>query len=222
MFRDTTPIFEFYAPRALGGMPVQITQSWFMLLGLLLLLFMDGPDPVYSVIYITVLLGSILLHELGHAWGAHIQGIPVKRVVLHGAGGFCQATRSTSAYEDELYVGMGPIVTIALWAISGLLIWTPVPYEVYEVLWAINYINGFLALFNLLPVMPLDGGRIFHLILRRLFPSQTAARIAGGVGLFLALAWLPLMAVAFTYMGFILLFFPPIAVHWQMLRGATA
>jgi stage IV sporulation protein FB len=80
-------------------------------------------------------------------------------------------------------------------------------------------LNLFLALFNLLPLMPLDGGRLVHLGLLRLMPPRPALRVAGFIGLIGTLLWLPLMLIVFLFSGFILLFFPNLALHWRMFRG---
>ena len=65
----------------------------------------------------------IFLHELGHAWGCQVQGIPVRRIVLHGGGGFCEHTRSGTRTEQELIIAMGPLVNLALWALGSLVTW---------------------------------------------------------------------------------------------------
>jgi stage IV sporulation protein FB len=78
--------------------------------------------------------------------------------------------------------------------------------------------NLFLALFNLLPVHPLDGGKLFQLALMRALPTRTAIRISGGVGLVLAVLWLPGMLWLYFNVGLVLFFFPPIKAHFDMAR----
>ncbi|MGI9367890.1 MAG: site-2 protease family protein [Ruegeria sp.] len=180
-------------------------------------------DPVslpYALGVVAIMLTSILLHELGHAWGCLVQGIRVNRVVLYGGGGFCEHRRSTSSYEDELIVAMGPIVNLTVWAVCSLvhpLISSP------DIAWAFSVaadLNLWLAPFNLLPLMLLDGGRLFHAILHRFLPPRTATRITGFVGLFGVLFWIPLMYFSYYSFGFVFLFFPPLMRHWNMLRHA--
>ncbi len=216
MFNEN-PIFEFRGP---WGVPVQIGPSLILLI-LVFVSFDRGAEAFYySAIYFGVLVGSIFLHEFGHAWGCLVQGVPVRRVMIFGGGGFCERARSSTAHQDELIVAMGPIVNLVLWAVASL----AVPYAAGDLAWVLAVIarlNLFLALFNLIPVMPLDGGKLFHLLMLRLMPSRLATQVAGGVGLVFAVLWIPLMYVAWMQMGFVLLFFPPVMIHWRMLTQQT-
>lgn len=217
MFRDTNPIFEFRGP---WGVPVQIGAS-IILLPLILIDFGAGARALaFDVMFVAILLGSIYLHELGHAWGCLIQGVPVKRIMLYGGGGFCERTRSASRYEQELIVAMGPIVTIVLWAVAGLIAPMISDPETRWVFQMIAWVNGFLAILNLLPVHPLDGGKLFELILHRVISPVTATTISACVGLLFAVVWVPMMLYGFMTFGFILFFLPSVRMHWQMLRQA--
>ena len=83
-------------------------------------------DFAFDLMFFAILIGSIYLHELGHAWGCLIQGVPVRRVMIYGGGGFCEPTRSSTRYEQELIVAMGPIVNLLenefhdAWAHAGI------------------------------------------------------------------------------------------------------
>ena len=215
MFSDTNPIYEFRGP---FGVPVQIGSSIIMLV-LIFVSFSGTPRELfYDLVFVALLVGSIFLHELGHAWGSLIQGVPVRRIMLHGGGGFCERTRSATRHERELIVAMGPIVNLTLWAVASLML-PLLPYgNLYWVLETLAWINIFLAVFNLLPVMPLDGGKLFELFLARLLPADLAIRVAGGVGLCLAILWIPMMLFSYLTIGIVLFFFPPIMLHWKMLR----
>ena len=46
--------------------------------------------------FLAMVVGSIFLHEMGHAWGCLVQGIPVTRIVMYGGGGLCERSRSAS------------------------------------------------------------------------------------------------------------------------------
>ena len=61
-------------------------------------------DPGMWVVLIGMWCIAKALHEMGHAWGALVQGVPVRRIMLHGGGGFCERARSATAREDELIV----------------------------------------------------------------------------------------------------------------------
>lgn len=213
MFGNDTPIFSFTGP---WGIPVQIGGT-IILLPLIFVSF-GGATPVYDLIFVALLIGSIFLHELGHAWGCRMQGVPVRRIMLHGGGGFCEQSRSASYHEQEFIVAMGPIVNLAIWALASL----AAPYFTdpitFWLLYALAQMNLFLALFNMLPVHPLDGGKLFQLVLLRLVSAPAATRISGGVGLIMALLWLPGMVWLYFNVGLVLFFFPPVRLHLDMFR----
>jgi len=212
------PILRFHGP---WGVPVEVNAS-ILLLPLLLVDFGGtSRDFAFDAMFILILVGSIYLHELGHAWGCLIQGVPVKRVVLHCGGGFCERTRSATRYEQELIVAMGPIVTLTLWAGAGLIAPFISDPETAWVFWTISSLNGFLALLNLLPVNPLDGGKLFSLMMHRVCRPRLAVMISAGVGLICALLWVPMTVYGFVQFGFILFFLPSVALHWRMLKGAA-
>ncbi|SMR70729.1 Peptidase family M50 [Aliiroseovarius halocynthiae] len=208
-------IFEHRGP---FGIVVEFRQSVLFLLGLILFLSFDSTNLVGSLAWPAILIGSVYLHEIGHAWGCKVQGIPIREVVIHGGGGYCLPGRSMSRREDELVTAMGPIVNLALWAMSSLALDMVQSGDIAYVLYLVAQINLFLAIFNLFPMMPLDGGRLFQLILARFTHPTLATRIAGGVGLIACGLWAAFLILGITSGGFILLFFPQFGVHWRMLR----
>jgi Zn-dependent protease len=165
-----------------------------------------------------MLIGSIFLHEVGHAWGCKVQGVPVRRIMIHGGGGFCEHARSPSYEQQELIVAMGPIVNLVIWALASLAAPMMAPGIAQWAVFWLAWINLFLALFNLLPVHPLDGGKLFQLFLLRFLPAGTATRISGGIGLIIAVLWIPGMVWLYFNIGLVLFFFPPVRMHLQMLR----
>ncbi|MGR3289958.1 MAG: site-2 protease family protein, partial [Paracoccaceae bacterium] len=151
---------------------------------------------LYDFIFFGLLMGSVFLHELGHAWGCLIQGVPVRCIKLNGIGGACERNQSVTCYEHELIVAMGPIVNLAIWAVASLI----APYvPAGNISWTLEilaYVNLLLALFNLVPVMPLDGGKLFQLLLVRFMAPQTATRICSRVGPVSAIICIPLILFA--------------------------
>ncbi len=208
-------LFEF---QGLFGFRVQVHRS-IILLVLLFGFFGFAYNPAYALITISVVLGSIYLHEMGHAWACKTYRIPVREVVLYGGGGYVLPGRSLTRREDEFVTAMGPIVNLALWAIASLAL----PYVghglVATIVFQLAWINLFLAIFNLLPMLPLDGGRLSGLVLARIFPQRAATRIAGAFGLLTGVMWLAYAAFSLLLGGgFLLLFLPNLPRHWQMLR----
>lgn len=228
MLQDDNIVFSFYGPM---GVRVDVGQSIVILLGFLV--FLSGGAVIDGLIFGTVLLVSIFLHELGHAWGCTVQGIPVRRIMLHGGGGFCERTRSATPYEEELIVAMGPIVNLAIWAIASLVQWwmwhdfdagppSDFMVEFSYILWTVIWLNMALVIFNMIPVQPLDGGKLFYLFLLRFLPQMSAQRLAGGIGLLLSIAWIPAAIYAYLTFGWILFFIPSVPAHYRMLRGQLA
>ena len=175
MFQTGPTLFSV---KGFFGVRVDVSQSLVILAGLLL--FLAGLSNILWVgILVAMLLTSIYLHELGHAWGCLIQGVPVTRIVLHGGGGFCEHARSASRHQQELIVAMGPLVNLALWALASLLSWwifsSPAmgldAIGSYLMLFA--RLNLALFVFNLIPVQPLDGGKLLQLGLLRFLPAKT-------------------------------------------------
>ncbi|MEL6641623.1 MAG: site-2 protease family protein [Pseudomonadota bacterium] len=231
MFRDETILYSFEGP---WGVRVDVGQSLIFLMGLLVWFNLNG-DPVFAILAPILLMLAIYLHELGHAWGNIVQGVPVARVMLYGGGGYCQSARSQSAHEAELIVAMGPIVNLALWAICSLTdfwlseYWVTsgtypgdFAWDALYYVWLFGFMNLMLFAFNMIPVQPLDGGKLFHLLLLRLTPPDMAQRITGGVGFVLAIAWIPAMVALLYFQGWVLFFIPSIAAHYRMMRGAAA
>lgn len=215
-------IFRF---RGLLGVPVEIGQT----LAFLILLFLGlslsaGGNIVWLTVVIAMILAAIYLHELGHAWASKIQGVPVRRIVLHGGGGFCEHDHSASAAQDEFIIAMGPLVNLALWAISSLLVewaWSSGlgSGALGHYLWLFGQLNILFFFFNLIPVQPLDGGKFLHSVLLRFMDPRTAMRLAGAVGLAFAILWWPALFYIWYRYGLILLFLPSIRLHYQMMKG---
>jgi Zn-dependent protease len=216
MFSDGTTVFEFRGP---FGVPIQISSSFVMLAVFIVIMGGGMASLPFQLAFVGMIFVSILLHELGHAWACIVQGIPVERILIHGGGGYCLPARQPDRHQDEFVVAMGPIVNLALWAIASLL----APFVNDPMLfWGLHLfalINIFLAIMNMIPVMPLDGGKLFQYLLRRFVDNDQARRIAGGVGVLICVLWIPAMIYFYIYLGFILLFFPSIRIHWQMLNS---
>lgn len=214
MFSDQNVIFSFNGP---FGVRVDVGSSIVMLV--LFLLMIGGiNNPLYALVVVVSLVGSIFAHELGHAWACIVQGIPVRRIMLYGGGGYCEHARSPSARQQEFIVAMGPIVNLVIWAAGSLLVMNVNLGEFAWPILVLARINLFLAIMNLLPVQPLDGGKLLHLILLRLLSPRKAAKYTGGIGLIFAVAWIPFLFFAYLFLGFILFFMPSIKQHWDMWK----
>lgn len=136
-----------------------------------------------------VFIGSVLWHEMAHALVAMRYHIPVIKIVLHLFGGVAQIARDPERPSQEFWIAIaGPISSLVLAAIFGLLSGLPgLPGAASGWLATINLT---LALFNLLPGFPLDGGRVLRALIWKVTGSyrrstRLTSRIGQGVaGLF--------------------------------------
>ncbi|MBE0411911.1 MAG: site-2 protease family protein [Anaerolineales bacterium] len=161
------------------GIPLKLHISWFLILllisGSLAMAYFPDQFPEWSpmsywiVGLVTAILffGSVLIHELGHSIIALRDGVPVQSITLFIFGGVAQIGREPDTAESEFRIAIaGPITSLALAAI--FLIFGRVLGTIPEVSGSALYlgqINLILAVFNMLPGFPLDGGRVLRAIL---------------------------------------------------------
>lgn len=219
-------LFGFTGP---FGVPVSVKQSLLMLAAVLFAFVgvMDGNIGFVALLLIFLIV-SIYLHELGHALGAKSQGVAVKQIVLHGGGGFC-AHGPAGAKESLVLIASGPLVNLTLWLaswpISDVVLAlggdTPQVAQIARYILFFGTINLWLFIFNMIPVLPLDGGRLFYLALWWRLPQGTAMKVTGLVGLIISILWIPAAFAAFYFLGFILFFFPSIRDNWRRFKGRS-
>ncbi len=159
---------------SLFGIPLYIDPSWFWILALVaiprgLLWQQNYPDWGTAVAFgaggamALLLFASVLLHELGHSLVAKAQGIKVNSITLFLFGGVASIDRESKTPGQAFQVAIaGPLVSLGLFALLfGLSMILPGHRDPLNVLASnLAMINLVLALFNLLPGLPLDGGQI--------------------------------------------------------------
>jgi Zn-dependent protease len=148
----------------LFGFPVEINLSFLLLLALVFVAF-GGFEGVQIV---CLAFGSVLLHELGHALVARRFGVHVSGIELSFFGGAAKMMQLPRSADHEIAIAAaGPAVSLML-AGAGLGLGVVLPVPVFgPLLWKIGYINVVLAGFNLIPALPMDGGRILRALLTR-------------------------------------------------------
>lgn len=163
-------------------------------------------QSLMGVWFILALFGCVLLHELGHAIAGMRYGITTKNILLLPIGGVANMEKMPEKPGQELVVALaGPAVNIIIMGI--LLVYFQFsggfPGSAEEVngqitsnnfLFNLLVVNGFLALFNLIPAFPMDGGRVLRALLAMRFPRAQATNIAAKIGQFLA--------IVFVFAGF--------------------
>jgi Zn-dependent protease len=159
-----------------------------------------GPNPyLTAVVFVLSLYISVFLHELAHLAVARWFGMRVPSVELHLLGGETHIEGDSRHPWQELATSVvGPIASLvigiaALWGAQAS------DGATQSVLWSVGFINVLIAIFNMLPGLPLDGGRVLRALIWALTGSEAkGVRIAGWIGRLAALA-LVAIAVAMVF-----------------------
>ncbi|WP_233510222.1 site-2 protease family protein [Actinomadura craniellae] len=175
------------------GIPVYVSPSWFLVAFLITVLFeyqvRDVASAPFSHLiafaYAVLLYASVFVHELSHAVTARAMGLPVRAVTLHILGGDTAIEReSPTPGRDFLIAFAGPVVNLVLAAI-GLLVHllVPLPPVARLLVDALTIANLLVGLFNLLPGLPLDGGRLVRAAVWKITGrARDGTIVAGWVG----------------------------------------
>jgi len=229
------------------GIRIGVDYSWFIVLFLIIWNLSDYYDEVapgsnafvLAVVSALLFFLSILLHELGHAWVALRNGIPIEGIDLWMFGGVAKLGRDTDSPGVEFRVAIaGPIVTAAIAllcfalgaavssgsdALHSARFSNDVTDATTAVLGYLLSINVLLLAFNLIPAFPLDGGRIARAIAWRVTGDRNratrfAARLGRGGGYLMVGAGVALWAFRGDYVGGIWLAF----IGWFLASAARS
>jgi Zn-dependent protease/CBS domain-containing protein len=177
-----------------------------------------------AVIAAGLFFASLLAHELGHAVTARREGMELDGITLWLFGGVARFKGQFPSAGAELRIALaGPFVSLVIGVVCSLLAWAiALPGGVDGVLAWIGYVNLILLVFNLLPALPLDGGRVLRALLwgaRADFAWATnvAAAIGRGFGYLLIAGGIALFAFQGAFGGAWLAF-----IGWFLLGAATA
>ena len=191
------------------GIEIGLHYSW-LIIALLIAFSLAGhfgeahPDwgrgVIWGMAITTALLffAAIVAHELSHALVAKRRGLPVRSITLFALGGVAQFEKDPEDATTEFLVSIaGPIASAVIGFVCLLLAWVfgwvaaePTTPLIAMLVW-LGYINIGLAIFNLLPGFPMDGGRVLRAIVWwRTGSVQRATRIASLTGQYVALAFI--------------------------------
>ena len=218
-----------------GGVEVRLNWSLIAVVALLVWSLTDGVFPsqnpglshgtylAMAIVAAVLFLASILLHELGHSWVARHEGIEVDSITLWLFGGVSQFKGRYETPGAEFRVAFtGPLVSIVLGVVFVLIALAGFPSSVDGVAAWLGYINLILAVFNLIPAAPLDGGRVLHAALWRAkgdfaWATRVSSEIGQGFGYLLIALGLVMFIFQGSFSGAWLAF-----IGWFLLQGAKA
>jgi Zn-dependent protease len=220
----------------IAGIEVGVNWSWLLVFGLLVwslatsVFPSESPDRsdrtywIMAIVAAVFFFAALLAHELGHALQARRDGMEIDGITLWLFGGVARFRGSFPSAGAEFRIAIaGPLVSLVLgvgFVLAALFV--PLPDEVEAVSIWLGFINLFLLVFNLLPALPLDGGRVLRSALWRIRGDFTwATRIAATLGRLFALLFIAggiaLAVWDDTYSGLWL-----VLIGWFLLNAAGA
>jgi Zn-dependent protease/predicted transcriptional regulator len=184
----------------------------------------DGTYVAMAIVAAILFFASILLHELGHAVQARRDGMEIEGITLWLFGGVAQFRGMFPSAAAEFRIAIaGPLVSLALGVFFVLIAaGMSIPDEIDAVAAWLGYINLMLLAFNLLPALPLDGGRVLRSALWKArddfaWATRVASTIGRGFGYLFIAAGVALFFWANAVSGLWLAF-----IGWFLLGAATS
>ncbi|MFB7370881.1 site-2 protease family protein [Streptomyces sp. NPDC056222] len=183
------------------GVPVYVAPSWFLVAALITWVFGDQIERVLpelgaarylvSLFFAIAFYASVLVHELAHTIAALRFKLPVRRIQLQFFGGVSEIEKESETPGREFVLAfVGPLLSLALAGVFYLTLYAVEPGTVPGVLLAgLMISNLIVAIFNLLPGLPLDGGRMLRAVIWKITGKPMAGTVAAAwVGRALAVA----------------------------------
>jgi Zn-dependent protease len=210
------------------GIPIYVSPSWFVVAAFITVLLApqhgDGSDPandfgnelgawryVLSLAYAVFLYASVVVHELAHSAVAKRLGLPVRRIVIHFLGGVSEIEKEADTPGKAFWIAFVGPLTSALLAALGFGVYELIPHgdtvglgqKVAATLvfgfWASNLL---VALFNMLPGLPLDGGQVLRAaVWKASGKAMTGTTAAAWAGRVLALVVFVVMNLLYVHDG---------------------
>lgn len=196
----------------IASIPIRVHVTFLFLL-VWLAFGSDAPSPMGEAGFVILVFTCVLAHELSHALMAKRFGIQTKEITLYPFGGIASIMAQPTP-KGELFISIvGPITNLIIAA--GLYPWTEIGSLANKDLTTLTLINRLfitniaIAMFNLLPALPMDGGRVARAILSLLNVKQStrvAARLSQGICLLMGVAALAFQQPMLLVVAFIIFF----------------
>jgi len=182
------------------GIPVIVSPYWFVIAGVFIVIYANDLSTslhgstryLVAAAFVVLLYLSVLVHELAHSVVARGYGLPVRRILLYPLGGISEIEREPQTPGREFLVSAaGPALSLVLGAIGWVLSQVVTHGISGSLVRQLMYANIIVGIFNLLPGLPLDGGRMLRAVIWKLTGRPNTATIAAAwVGRALAVALL--------------------------------
>ena len=177
------------------GIEIRVHMTFFLLLTWLATVYWIGHGPsaaAHGTVFILLLFGCVVLHELGHALAARRYGIRTEHITLLPIGGVAALERMPEKPAREIFVALaGPLVNVViallLVVVAGASLDTSRLQTIAnasstDLLTKLATVNLVIAIFNLIPAFPMDGGRVLRALLAYRMPFPAATRMAAQIG----------------------------------------
>ncbi|MDP3894152.1 site-2 protease family protein [Nocardioides sp.] len=178
---------------SIAGSDVLVSSSWFLIAGLIAVVMAPRVEQVQpdlgawkyvaGLAFAVILYGSVLLHEASHAVMARHYGFPVRSITLHFLGGMTAIEGESRTPRQEFWIAVvGPLTSIAVGGV-GVGLWFVTPDGL--LLMAVEGLAGanlLVGVLNLVPGLPLDGGRVLKSAVWRVTGNPHRGTIAAGWG----------------------------------------
>jgi Zn-dependent protease len=220
------------------GIQFRLHYTWFFIFFLITFSLSWQVFPVFypgwsQLLYWTIgiatsllFFASVLAHELAHSLVGRANGIPIKSITLFIFGGMAQMTKeATKAGAEFKMAAAGPACSLAIGGVFAL-VWF-LTRDVVEPLSAMAFylaqINVILAVFNLIPGFPLDGGRVFRSLMWRFSgnyqrSTRIATRVGQGVAYSFMVGGILMMLLLHEWLGGIWIIF----IGWFLQNAASS
>lgn len=180
---------------SIGG--VKVTVHWTFILLIAWIVFINfragstTENTIWSVLFVLLIFGCVVLHEFGHALAAKRYGIKTRSITLLPIGGLASLESMPEKPKQELVVAVaGPVVNLLIAAIilpfvNSADVFTAdsiIAVHAGNLLPNLFSVNIILAVFNMLPAFPMDGGRVLRALLGFKYERHIATRIAASIG----------------------------------------
>ncbi|WP_300605955.1 site-2 protease family protein [Trebonia sp.] len=182
------------------GIPVYVSPYWFVIAGVFIVIYANDLSTslhgstryVVAAAFVVLLYLSVLVHELSHSVVALGYGLPVRRILLYPLGGISEIEREPQTPGREFCVSAaGPALSLLLGAAGWGLTRVVTAGIGGSLVRQLMFANIIVGIFNLLPGLPLDGGRMLRALVWKLTGRPATATIAAAwVGRVLAIALL--------------------------------